>query len=118
MSDILSIKSSDVDLSTNKSDYLAFLVKKFGSLGALLSGAGLVGHGVPVVASILGEIIAFKIPEQKIDRVTRFLRILAERLDQLEEDLAKERIKTDEFSDLLEDAIPQASRDLSEDRKE
>lgn len=118
MSEPLSIKSSEVDLSTNTSDYLAFLVKRFGNLGAFLSGAGLVGPGIPVVASILGEVIALKIPEQKMDRVIRFLKILAERLNQLEGDVAKERIKTDEFSDLLEDAIPQAARALSEERKE
>jgi len=117
MSDPLSIKSSEVDLSTNKSDYFAFLVKRFGNRGAVLTGAGLVGPGIPAVASILGEIIALKIPEQKIDRVIRFLKILAERLNQLEDNVAKERIKTDEFSDLLEDAMPQAARALSEERK-
>lgn len=118
MNDILSIKSSDVDLTTNKSDYIAFLAKRLGNIGALLAGAGLVGPSVPLVASILGDLIAFRIPEQKVDRIARFLRIVAERLDKLETDLAKERMQTEEFADLLEDALPQASRALSEERRE
>lgn len=119
MPEILSItKTNDeLRLKANKSDYAAFAAGVFGPLVAALTTAGLIGPGAPVVASMLGGVISFVIPNQKIDRVVVFLNELADRLKYLEEDFVKEKLKTEEFADLLEDGVMQSSRALTPERR-
>jgi hypothetical protein len=120
MSDMLSIKPSnqEIDLETNKSDYYALLTKRFGTIGAALTSAGLTGPAAPLISSILGEVISLVIPGQKMERVVIFLKVLADRLKYLEEDFDKEKLKNEWFTDLLEDAVLQSSRALTQERKE
>ena len=101
----IKVKNEDLEITANKADYVSALVK------------GIVGIA-PVVGPMLAEAITLGIPNQKLDRVITFVKVFEDRIKYLEEDLLKERIKSEEFGDLLEDALPQASRALSDERKE
>jgi hypothetical protein len=92
-----------VDVSTNRSDVIAHLLK--GAMGA-----------VPVAGSILAEIISVSIPNQKQERIAECLTIFADKVNYLENVFLEQKMKTEEFADLLEDVIRDASRALSPER--
>jgi hypothetical protein len=104
--EIINIKAGNEEISmkTNRSDLAAALVR------------GLIG-AAPLVGPLIAEILTATIPRQKMDRVVTFVKILDDKLSYLEEDVVKVRIKSEEFADLLEDGITQASRSLSDERK-
>ncbi|MBC8032298.1 MAG: hypothetical protein H7Z16_19600 [Pyrinomonadaceae bacterium] len=106
MKDNLTIKVRDEELEINDNiaDYSSALVR------------GIVGMA-PVVGPILAEVITSGIPNQKLDRVITFIKIFEDRIKYLEEDFLEGRIRGEEFGDLLEDALPQAARALSEERR-
>lgn len=96
---------SHVNLANNASDRTASALK------------GLVG-AVPFVGSILQEAVSVVIPNQRVDRVVLTMECFAQKIAHMEEDVLKAKMLTEEFTDLLEDAIPQAARSLSEERRE
>jgi hypothetical protein len=120
MSKYLSIKADDdeIEIHTSISDYVQALGKRLGTLADVLTKAGLLGSEAPLVASVLGDVISIGIPSQKLEQVILFLKVFADRLKYLEEDLAIQRLKTKEFADLFEDALGQAARALSDERRE
>jgi hypothetical protein len=77
---------------------------------------GLVG-AVPVVGSIIGEVITNLIPNQRVDRIASFLAYLDERLAHVEHDELRRRLTSESNVDLLEDGLHQAARALSDDRR-
>ena len=95
----------DFDIETNNSDRAAMVLKSV--VGA-----------APVVGPLLNEVITSVIPNQKQERIIHFLGIFANKVKFLEKDVFEAKIKTEEFTDLLEDALRQASRALTDDRKE
>lgn len=103
----LSIKAAneEIKIETNRSDYAAALVR--GIIGA-----------APVVGPMVAEALAAGIPNQKLERVISFTKLLEDKLNYLEEEVLKEKFKTEEFGDLLEDALLQASGALSPERRE
>lgn len=91
-------------MSVNNSDDMVFLGKSL--LGA-----------VPFVGPFLSEVVSATIPNQRIDRLESFVKILEERLNDREKALMQSRFNSPEATDLLEDSFIQASRALSEERK-
>lgn len=91
-------------MSVNNSDDMVFLGKSL--LGA-----------VPFVGPFLSEVVSATIPNQRIDRLESFAKILEERLSDHEKVLMQSRFNSSEATDLLEDSFIQASRALSEERK-
>lgn len=79
---------------------------------ALRAAAGLVPYG----SGLLAELVNSFIPNQRIDRLTKFVVVLDARLRELDADLVGHRGRTEEFADLLEDGLTQATRALSDDR--
>ncbi len=105
MSDELSIINNKLpDLDNNNSDKLVRI-------------SGLILNNVPVVGSILTEVFKSIIPNQKEERVGIFVEVLAEKLKYVDEDILNLKMKSEEFTDLLEDAIPQAARAMNKDRQ-
>ena len=102
----LSIVDSEqkIDLENNKSD------KTVIGLKTILE--------VVPFGSLFSEIITNVIPNQRMERVVLFVEILNEKLKYLEKDVVEQKTKTEEFTDLLQDGIQQASRALTEDRLE
>lgn len=70
----------------------------------------------PVAGPLIAEIVTAVIPRQRLDRLVEFVQILDEKLLALDRDLVKQKAKTEEFIDLLEDALRQATRALSPER--
>lgn len=100
---IIRIAPSD-DLETKREDVAAAIVR------------GVVGVA-PLVGPLLSEAITATIPNQKIDRLIAFAKELDDRVRYLEGDTVKLRMKSEEFSDLLEDGLIQASRAMSHERR-
>lgn len=73
---------------------------------------------VPLVGSILTEVVGVVIPNQKIDRIKLFVEALAEKVKYIDADVLKIKMKTEQFTDLFEDAAYQASRALTDERRE
>jgi len=109
MTKLLGLKAGNehIEIETNRSDYAAILIR------------GLVG-AVPWLGPLTAELITTRIPNQKIDRIISVLKLLEDKINFLELDKAyiETRFTSEEFADLLEDALPQAARALSEERKE
>jgi len=90
-----------------------------GSTGAEIVGAfaSALANYVPKVGPILAEAISVSIPQQKLDRLIIFTQVLGDRVKYLESDLSVQKSKTEEFADLFEDALHQASRALTDERR-
>ena len=99
------VDDEEISLRTNASDIKAALLK------------GIVG-AAPVLGPLVSEALVSFIPNQKIDRVIAFVEVLEIKLRHLEEDYLKQKILTEEFTDLFEDALNQASRAMTDDRRE
>jgi len=101
----LKVNNAELEIKTNKSDVAVAFIR--GVIGA-----------APFVGPILAETLSATIPNQKTDRIITVIKILEDKIKYLEEDLLKEKFTNEEFADLLEDGLQQASRALSEERKE
>ncbi len=94
----------EISLDTNKEDMMSLFVKTL---------FGIVPFGSPIA-----EIITNVIPRQKLERLTDFVQILNYKIKNAESKIDEQELKTKEFTDLLEDALGQASRALSKERLE
>lgn len=92
-------------LELHKTDYVASAAKA--ALGA-----------VPFAGSLLVELAGTVIPNQRIDRIVKFAKILGQRLDRVEQDFVKSQLQNEAFTDLVEEGLRQASRSLSDERRE
>lgn len=94
------------ELSTNTRDRLVSVAK---------AAAG----GLPFVGNLVSEALDTIIPELRFDRAVKFLTELDARVQKIEGKCEFEKnLKTEAGLDLLEEGIVQASRSVSEERKE
>lgn len=96
---------SDKDLGTNKVDITVTVTK------------GLAG-AIPFAGSLIAEVIGVIIPNQRLDRVVKFIQILEEKISKLDQEQVKSRLSDPGFVDLFEDGLNQAMRALTDERKE
>lgn len=73
---------------------------------------------VPFAGSLLAEVASSIIPNQRIDRIADFAFKLQKRIEQLEEAQVRSELGDEEFTDLLEESLRQASRATSEARRQ
>lgn len=92
-------------MGTQKTDIVAIL------------GKGLIGT-IPFVGPLAAEIVGAIIPNQRIDRIETLLRLLESKITDEHKVKIQERLTEPECVDLIEDGFIQASRALSEERKE
>ena len=92
-------------LSTNVNDRVAFVVKSV--LGA-----------VPFAGPLFVEIVGAVLPNQRIERITKFAESLGRRLEQIEQTGITAPTDDEHFTDLIEESLHQAARSLSNDRRE
>ncbi|EGQ8080102.1 hypothetical protein ACVTP5_002942 [Vibrio parahaemolyticus] len=72
---------------------------------------------VPFAGPLLSEIVGSVIPNQRIDRLTRYIQELEARLALVEDIKIENVLKSAEGVDLIEESFYQASRALTEDRR-
>ncbi|MYH80145.1 hypothetical protein F4009_13160 [Candidatus Poribacteria bacterium] len=90
-------------MEVKKSDLIASALK--GVCGAL-----------PLVGSSIAEIISYLIPNQRLDRIASFLKVLESKIDPEEAAKVEARILEEKSIDLMEDGFLQAARALSKER--
>lgn len=73
---------------------------------------------VPVIGPLVAEVVGNIIPNQRVERIVRFVQLLDERLCHLEQDVVQSKLKQPPVVDLLEDAFIQAARATSRERLE
>lgn len=84
-------------------------------LVALTRGAA---NAVPFVGGLLGELVTTIIPEQRQDRIVRYLRELGERMEKLESGIANAAMQNPEKIDLIESGGYLSVRATSQERIE
>ena len=72
---------------------------------------------VPIVGSVLTEIVGNIIPNQRVDRLADFATKLAEKVQEHEKEMIQKRLLEPEGTDILEEALWQSARALSEERR-
>ncbi|WP_017733123.1 hypothetical protein [Nafulsella turpanensis] len=92
------------ELSSNKTDLLASLAK---------SSVGIVPFAGPLLSEIVGSVI----PNQRIDRLAKYIKVLDEKLSSIPVEKITKLINNEEFIDLIEEGFFQASRAISDDRR-
>jgi hypothetical protein len=94
----------DKELDTNKVDHIVSAAKA--GLGA-----------VPVVGSLLAELVGNVIPNQRIDRLAKFAQELGTRLATFEQEKLAQKFSEPEGADLIEEGMRQAASSLSDERR-
>ena len=84
---------------------------------AAIIGKGLLG-AIPFVGPLAAEIVGAVIPNQRIDRIESLLKLLESKIPEADRVKVEQNIYSPESIDLIEDGFIQASRALSEERKE
>jgi hypothetical protein len=83
---------------------------------AVILAKGILG-AAPFIGSLLAEVVGSIIPRQRVDRITRFVELLEERVRTLESETIQDKMRDEQFVDLLEDGMWQAARSLSDERR-
>jgi len=91
-------------LKSESSDYVTSAVKAL--LGA-----------VPFAGSLLAEIAGTIIPNQRIERLTKYAQELENRLSKLDQEFVRAQLNNENFTDLFEENIRQAARSLTGERR-
>jgi hypothetical protein len=91
------------ELKASKVDYASIVAK--GVAGA-----------IPYAGGMVAEIIGTLIPNQRVDRIIRFLEKLDLRVARLESEPMKARLRESGTIDLMEDSFYQAARAISDER--
>lgn len=91
-------------LATRTPDYVASAAKA--ALGA-----------VPFAGSLLSEIAGSIIPNQRIDRFVAFAGELESKLSDVERRLMRAALANENFTDLMEEAVRQVARSVSQERR-
>jgi hypothetical protein len=94
----------EAKLGSNSTDY------------AVSAAKGLAGL-VPGIGGIIGEIIGAVIPNQRIDRIARFLEILDEKFKVLSEEILKAKLRHPNAVVLLEEALLLAYKAQTDERR-
>ena len=76
-----------------------------------------VANLVPIVGPFFAEIIGLTIPNQRMDRVAKFVGELEGRLESVERVHLEEQLSSQEFSVLIEEGIRQAASSVSDERR-
>lgn len=100
----MSANSEKTQLTPSTVDYVTAAAKA--ALGA-----------IPFAGSLLVELAGTFIPNQRIDRITKFAMELEARLANLEKDYIRSELSDERFSDLLEEGLRQAARSLTDERR-
>lgn len=94
-----------INTSTDRTDYTVSGLKGLVSL-------------IPIAGSLIAEVIGVLIPNQRIDRIDKYLHILDDKVKAIERENLETKIRDPRFIDLFEDSLHQVIRALSQERIE
>lgn len=100
----------------SEQDSLPKLLGNTGSDHAVSVSKAVLGM-VPFAGSLLAELAGTMIPNQRMDRVVKFVVTLDHRLANFESEQLKKKWQDDRFLELAEEVIRQASRATSDERR-
>src|SRR2546425_49823 len=86
-------------------DYLAALARSVAAIA-------------PVIGGAIGELITHGIPNQRIDRVIKFVEVLDKKVTHLDEQVVQTQLTNENFTDVLEEGLAQAARSLTDERRD
>lgn len=72
----------------------------------------------PNLGPYLAELVGMVIPNQKVDRLIKYVAELDKRLTHLEKEPLPAQIQDETFTDLMEEGLRQAARSISDERRE
>ena len=93
----------EINLENDKSDIVAVIMKSVVSL-------------VPYIGGPIAEVIGYVVPNQRLDRLTRFVKIIKEKVEDIDEKINKRSKQDPIFLDFFEDELTQVSRATTEER--
>lgn len=93
------------DLNSNKTDLLVAAAKSVVGI-------------VPIAGSLLSEIVGNIIPNQRIDRLSKYINMLDSKLSTIPNERVSILLSNEEFVDFIEEGFVQASRATSDERRE
>ena len=96
-------KGSQID-SNNGADWAAILARS--ATGA-----------IPFAGTFLGEMVTSIIPEQRIDRIAKFVNELNSEIEKMPSEIMQKLKENEDFVDLLEQSFIQATRARSDERR-
>ncbi|MBE2166002.1 hypothetical protein IIQ43_15895 [Acinetobacter oleivorans] len=73
---------------------------------------------VPGFGSILSEVVGAIIPDQRMDRLVQYIKLLDEKVQKIDSNLLENAKQNELIVDLIEEGFVQASRSLSNERRE
>lgn len=91
---------------------------KTNAVDYVTAGAKAMLSAIPFAGSLLAEIAGSIIPKQRVDRIADFAAKLEQRIQHLEKSSATDALNDEEFTDLTEEALRQASRSTTAERRE
>jgi len=98
------IMSSNDSIQNNSTDLIALVAKS--AVGA-----------IPYAGPLLSEIVGTIIPNQRIDRLGRYVQVLDDRISAIPSEVIQNLVSNDDFIDLIEEGFVQASRAISAERR-
>ncbi|MCJ7636731.1 MAG: hypothetical protein MUO21_04510 [Nitrososphaeraceae archaeon] len=73
---------------------------------------------LPIIGPLLVELVGITIPNQRFDRLIKYVTLLEKKLRGIDESMLKIAMQNENFTDLMEESLRQAVRSLSEERRE
>jgi len=75
---------------------------------------------IPILGPYFAEIIGMLVPNQRVDRITTFLKLFYKKFEEqnIELEILKEKMKNENFINLFDDISWQAAKSTSNERKE
>jgi hypothetical protein len=98
-------KSDNKMFTTNKVDIITSVAK---------SAVGIIPFAGPLLSELVGDII----PNQRFDRLSSYVKLLDEKLSDIPIDKIKALFDNSSFIDLIEEGFVQASRSITEKRRD
>ena len=92
-------------LNNNKTDLLVSAAK---------SAVGV----VPIAGSLLSELVGNLIPNQRIDRLTKYVKELDDKISKIPTEKINTLLNNDDFIDLIEEGFVQAARAITDERRQ
>ena len=96
--------SEQDNLKNNKSDLIAFVTKS------------VVGV-VPFAGTLLSELVGVVIPNQRVERLIKYVKELEQKISQIPKDVIENLKSNEQFIDLFEEGFVQASRAMTDERR-